>query len=352
MSEPSFKTFSRQAERFYERGVAAARGGQRTLAAGLLRQAVKLNPQHEQAWLWLGGVLDDPDDITFCLQAALGINPQNERARRGLALLAERAAAGATPKQDQPHPVVAHTVAPPALGSPAAPDPWWASFREARVQWRWTFRLIWMLPIVLIVITLSIRAIIVARPIPEFVTYEDLTPAATPVLAAAERTIVTEAPTPVATIPAKNLEAVGRYFESVRGEQERLQQAIDSYRASTEQSRTTVERVAAARTLTDELVRGQQTLQAIQPPEGAVTAHETYLSGLSQEGLALQELLTFYGNYDVAAANRAALRLQDARSQIDAGKAGWDSFAAAHNATLEQTPPAGAGRRGALSEQE
>src|SRR5690349_13779174 len=95
MSEPSFKVFSRQADRMYERGVAAARGGQRTVAAGLLRQAVRLNPQHEQAWLWLSGTLDDPNDIAFCLRAVLGINPGNQRAQMGLQHVEQRLAQAA-----------------------------------------------------------------------------------------------------------------------------------------------------------------------------------------------------------------------------------------------------------------
>ena len=63
MLETAIKSNEREAARLYQRGVAAARGGQRRVAAGLLSRAVQLNPRHELAWLWLSGVLDAPDEI-------------------------------------------------------------------------------------------------------------------------------------------------------------------------------------------------------------------------------------------------------------------------------------------------
>jgi len=78
---------SGRAELMFQRGVAAAIGGQRITAADLLRAAVRLDPQHEHAWLWLSGVLDDRDDVVLCLRAVLRINPENRRARQGLAQL-------------------------------------------------------------------------------------------------------------------------------------------------------------------------------------------------------------------------------------------------------------------------
>jgi hypothetical protein len=345
MAQHGRGAFGRQADRLYERGVAAARGGQRTVAAGLLRQAVKLNPQHELAWLWLGGVLDAAEDVAFCLRAVLAINPQNERAKRGLAQVSAQVAPQAAepaPVPEGPPPILL-----PQPGAEIVPDaaPWWSSWRDAQATWRRTLRLVWLVPIILIATTLSIRAVILLRPLPVLALERPIPtePAAraepVPLLAVVEPEPV---PTETPTVAAYDRKAVDRYLQQVRAEQERLQAAIQSYRKTTEQSRTMVERVAAARALSDELSRSRQAIEGIEPPKIASEAHESYLNGLSLEGLALQDLLTFYGNYDVSAANRAALRLQDARSQIDAGKTAWNSVEQQLDAN-ETAPPA-AGR--------
>ena len=75
MAETAIKSNQREAARLFERGVAAARGGQRRVAAGLLARVVQLDPRHEMGWLWLSGVLDDSEEIAFCLRAVLAVNP-------------------------------------------------------------------------------------------------------------------------------------------------------------------------------------------------------------------------------------------------------------------------------------
>lgn len=70
--------------------MAAARGGQRRIAAGLLARAVQLNPRHELGWLWLSGLCHAPEEIAFCLRSVLAVNPHNERAQQGLAWLEQR----------------------------------------------------------------------------------------------------------------------------------------------------------------------------------------------------------------------------------------------------------------------
>src|SRR5215831_16491603 len=90
MPEPSIKSNKQDAAQLFQRGVAAARGGQRRVAAGLLARSVQLDPHHELGWLWLSGVLDEPNEIAFCLRSVLAVNPHNERARQGLIWLEQR----------------------------------------------------------------------------------------------------------------------------------------------------------------------------------------------------------------------------------------------------------------------
>ncbi len=87
MPATDLQVFKRDAELLYLRGLQCAREGNRAGAALALRQAISLNPLHEQAWLRLSDTLDDPHEIAVCLQIALQINPNNAQAQRGLVWL-------------------------------------------------------------------------------------------------------------------------------------------------------------------------------------------------------------------------------------------------------------------------
>jgi len=68
-------------------GIAAARVGQRKHARDLLIRALKRDPRNTLAWLWLSGVVDRPEEQRECLKRVLALDPQNQAARNGLALL-------------------------------------------------------------------------------------------------------------------------------------------------------------------------------------------------------------------------------------------------------------------------
>ena len=67
--------------------VAAARAGRRDAARDLLLQLVEQEPQHEMAWLWLGELVDNPDDKIIALENALTINPNRPKVRERLTQL-------------------------------------------------------------------------------------------------------------------------------------------------------------------------------------------------------------------------------------------------------------------------
>lgn len=64
--------------------VDAFKRGNRTEARTLLEKATELDQMNEQAWLWLGAVVQDPVEQQTCLENVLVINPNNERAKQGL----------------------------------------------------------------------------------------------------------------------------------------------------------------------------------------------------------------------------------------------------------------------------
>ncbi|MCA9881372.1 MAG: hypothetical protein KC708_00305 [Anaerolineae bacterium] len=68
-------------------GVDAYRAGNKTEARVLLEKAIELDDYNEEAWLWLSAVVDTKEEQRTCLENVLVINPDNERARNGIAAL-------------------------------------------------------------------------------------------------------------------------------------------------------------------------------------------------------------------------------------------------------------------------
>jgi tetratricopeptide (TPR) repeat protein len=73
-----------------EQGISAALTGRRDEARALLTQVVEADDRSEQAWLWLSGLLEEPEDMRTCLENVLHLNPDNIKAQQGLAWLEQR----------------------------------------------------------------------------------------------------------------------------------------------------------------------------------------------------------------------------------------------------------------------
>ncbi len=97
------------------RAIAAAKAGRNAEARHLLEAVLDADERNERAWLWLSGVVDSDEERTICLENVLSINPDNQAARRGLAMLrAARAAASAPPIRPLPSPGPAEAAASPS----------------------------------------------------------------------------------------------------------------------------------------------------------------------------------------------------------------------------------------------
>src|SRR5918911_3053450 len=72
------------------KGKQSALAGQRELAREMLAYVVYLDPGNAEGWLWLSGVVDFPQQVRYCLERTLRIEPDNERAKRGLEWLDAR----------------------------------------------------------------------------------------------------------------------------------------------------------------------------------------------------------------------------------------------------------------------
>ncbi len=69
--------------------IAAIRSGDKARGQKLLMQALRINPHHEVAWLWMASLVETPERRRECLERTLAINPHNEIARRALQALPE-----------------------------------------------------------------------------------------------------------------------------------------------------------------------------------------------------------------------------------------------------------------------
>ncbi len=58
--------------------------GQKAEASAALTRLLETEPGNELAWLWLAACTDQAEERRYCLEKALEINPQNQKARAAL----------------------------------------------------------------------------------------------------------------------------------------------------------------------------------------------------------------------------------------------------------------------------
>ncbi len=314
------------ANRLYQRGVAAARGGQRRVAAGLLTRSVQLDPRNERAWLWLSGVLDDPHQIAFCLRAVLKLNPTSERAQKGLRWLEERQLLRGTPK---PSPVLNVQVEEPLQQREAREhgESWWVNWRRTRRDMRRVQVLLWSVPLILLSLALVLHqsfGVAVEQsnnppPVPA-----EISAGVMPAVSAEENVI----PILESEMASVRQGKLLRYFNTMDALREQLRNAVDSYRNATSRpGGTSVGYASAAQRLHEQVEQIYTSMQALSPPSELEQAHASYIRGLEVEMDALNTLLEFYSSYEVERANRAMLGFQEAHSYIESARAEFDRYA-------------------------
>jgi hypothetical protein len=124
---------SANVEAMVREGVNAFKAGRKDEARALLLKATELDQYNEQAWLWLSGLMDSPEDQRTCLENVLAINPENERARQGLSFLTGQTSTGsispfsaAAPSPSAPPP----SMPPPSMPPSAPTSVEWAAPEE------------------------------------------------------------------------------------------------------------------------------------------------------------------------------------------------------------------------------
>jgi hypothetical protein len=89
MLQPSSSTLPSITD-LLSKGKQAALTGQRELAREMLAYVVYLDPTSADGWLWLSGVVDFPQQVRYCLERVLRVDPDNARAKRGIEWLDAR----------------------------------------------------------------------------------------------------------------------------------------------------------------------------------------------------------------------------------------------------------------------
>ncbi|MBI5958285.1 MAG: hypothetical protein HY866_06110 [Chloroflexi bacterium] len=68
----------------FKAGKDAAHVGERAKAHDFFRQAIEIDPYHEQVWIWLASVVETDEDRQVCFENVLELNPTNPIAHRQL----------------------------------------------------------------------------------------------------------------------------------------------------------------------------------------------------------------------------------------------------------------------------
>jgi tetratricopeptide (TPR) repeat protein len=321
-TEIAVKANISEAQRLYERGLAAARGGQKRVAAGLLTRSLQLDPHNERAWLWLSGVLEDPRQQAFCLQSVLRIDPTNQHAQRGIRMLEERKLLADGPR---PSPGLANTAVDMEAERPAteAHESWWVVWRRRRRDISRARLLLWLFPLIAVGL-----AIVLNRTIALAVAPEPPAPIAT-AASAAITIAIPSTPTPEPILEAEPLSVVEgltiSYLGAIEPLRTNLREATTDYRNATRQPGGSVVAVAATQRLRATVQQALDDMDSLRPPSTLQQAHDDYRQGLQLEIEGLDAILEFYGGYDVANANRAAQRFQEARAYIERASASFSA---------------------------
>lgn len=297
-------------EDLYLSGIASLKAGNRRLAQAFFKKVIRNNPRHEGAWLWLSEALDDPDDIAYCLEAVLAINPQNDKARLGLELVRKRSAESGRPPRprewsplaelrDLDLPAILSQTPPP---TPPPPPP--APPRRHPLHFLGRFAIF----AGSIVLTLVL------------VVYMSVTPMGEPLSP-------TPSPPPptidTSYLAAQDRVAIHNYFYQVDLLLGPLRLAHDTYRSRNSVRLGLSELSSINLNLKDEVGRAREGLQKIEPPAPLRPAHQEYLLALALEEEALDNLVRYFETSQVGYANRAAIRFQESSRHFDQVQETW-----------------------------
>lgn len=106
-----------------QKAIAAYKSKQKSVARELLMQAVDLDEQNEQGWLYLSLVVDSLEEQKICLENVLAINPENAQAKKAMTIVRQKLGEPDTP-----------IVPPPPAPKAPSPDSGWGDI-DVEATW-------------------------------------------------------------------------------------------------------------------------------------------------------------------------------------------------------------------------
>ncbi|MCC7448294.1 MAG: hypothetical protein IT324_12815, partial [Anaerolineae bacterium] len=103
-----------------QQAIVAFKAGRKAEARQLLMTVTELDEGNEQAWLWLSGCVDSPQEQQICLENVLAINPGNTKAQKGLEAILRQ----------NKQPPIAPPSRPAAPPPPSPPAPSYSSYDD------------------------------------------------------------------------------------------------------------------------------------------------------------------------------------------------------------------------------
>ncbi len=298
-------------EELYLNGIASAKAGNRRLAQAFFKRVIGINAHHEGAWLWLSQVLEDPDDIVYCLDAVLTLNPGNDNARRAKELLQGKRTEPPRPLEWSPLadlrqmdlPAILAQTPPPAKPLPVVVE------EEAPLP-RTGFQLFWRIGFfTMVLIVLSFSVFLASRP-----------PAAPPA-----------DPLPAVTInpdagQAEERQAIRDYLLKIDPILGPLRLAHDVFIEKSNQRVSVADQIGNTGWLLSHIQAAIAAMEQIDPPAEMEEAHQEYLQGLALEQEGFNNLLSYYETSKTGFSNRASVKFQESRGHLDRAKAIWDAY--------------------------
>jgi tetratricopeptide (TPR) repeat protein len=301
-------------EDLYLSGIASAKAGNQRLAQAFFKRVIRINPRHAGAWLWLSEVLDDPDDIAYCLEAVLAIDPNNEKARLGLELVRERGADTRQPRRPREWSAVAELREmdlPTILAqtpTPAMP----VVLETPKQPWRDTTQ-------ALVRASIFTGAVLVVLILAVVMTMLPAAPSA-PADDAAIPTI------DVTSLRQQEREGIQAYFRDLDALLGPLRLAHDVYRGNAVGPGSLSEGVDNTRRLLDQVAAAQEGLAKLVPPPALVEAHREYLQGLGLEQNALEDFMNYYATSQNGYFNRGIVKFQEAEQHLKRAQGIWAAY--------------------------
>lgn len=80
----------------FAEAVSAFKAGKTAEARDMFLEVVDQDEHHEQAWLYLSGLVDTLEEQQICLENVLAINPENQKAKKGLEVITGKLSSPAT----------------------------------------------------------------------------------------------------------------------------------------------------------------------------------------------------------------------------------------------------------------